>query len=91
MKLKNNIKTFRELKGMTQETLAKDVGITINYLSLLENGRREPSIKLLKKMSKYLSVPVSVLILEVKETSRDPLDELLYELFKIATKPIRTA
>ena len=91
MKLKNNIKTFREIKGITQEDLAEKVGVTVNYLSLLENSRREPSIDLLKKMSRHLSVPVSVLMLEVKDSSSDPLDELVYELFKFATKSVKSA
>ena len=85
--MKNNIKTIRELKGLTQEKLADAVGTKINYLSLLENYKREPSLDLLKKIAIKLGVPVSILVLEITNKPKDPLDELTYELFKIATNP----
>lgn len=34
------IKALRVKKGMTQESFAKVIGVTIVYLSYLENGKR---------------------------------------------------
>lgn len=84
MKISNNIKTFRNLKRCTQGELAAEVGITINYLSLLENGKREPSIELLKKISKALDVPVAILVMQVSKNPKDPMERLLNELYKVA-------
>lgn len=84
MNLKNNIRQFRLLSGLTQEELAEKVGISVNYLSLLENKRREPSIDLLKSFSKELGVPVSILIAEFKSNPKDPLDVLIKELYDVA-------
>jgi transcriptional regulator with XRE-family HTH domain len=38
--LGNVVKALRREKGLTQERLAKQAGITVTYVSRIENGRR---------------------------------------------------
>ena len=54
------IRKLRIKYGVTQEKLAKKVGISRIYLSELENGRkRNPSTPLLEKIAQTLDVRVS--------------------------------
>ena len=41
----NNIKYFRSLKNLTQEKLSEISGISKDYLSEIERGKKTPSIK----------------------------------------------
>jgi transcriptional regulator with XRE-family HTH domain len=45
---------------MRQGAVAKQVGVTANYLSLIENGKREPSVSFLRKLASALGVPVGI-------------------------------
>lgn len=54
---------FRLQARMTQRTLADRTGLTVNYLSLLENGMRTPSLETLYKIAKVLGRRVSTLFL----------------------------
>ncbi|MCW6111625.1 helix-turn-helix transcriptional regulator [Clostridium sporogenes] len=56
------IKVRRTEKMMKQKELAKEVGISIQYLNALENGRaNNPSIPVMKKISEILEIPVQEL------------------------------
>lgn len=39
---------------LTQKDLASEMDIDISYISLLENGKRKPSVPLAKKLGKFL-------------------------------------
>ena len=47
---------------MTQEGLAKTVGVNRSYLSRLEMGRHDPPLILQRRLAKMLSVKVSKLV-----------------------------
>lgn len=64
MDIGKGIKFIRLASGLKQGKMAKMLGISQNYLSLLENNHAEPSISLLKKISKVFSIPASFLFLE---------------------------
>lgn len=81
-----NIKKFRTLANLTQTDLARKALISRNYLSLLENNQREPSIATLERISKALDIPTSVLTLRMDTDSQDPLDKLLLKTYELATK-----
>lgn len=51
-----NIKRVRKEKKMTQKDLGEIVGISNTYLSDIEIGRTNPSIKTLKRIAKGLEV-----------------------------------
>ncbi|MGH9339715.1 MAG: helix-turn-helix transcriptional regulator [Acidobacteriota bacterium] len=50
MKNNQDIRHLRECLGETQKEFARRLGITEQYVSLLETGRRQPSRHLVKHM-----------------------------------------
>jgi len=42
--MKNNIKILRKAKGITQEELAKEVGISRQAMNAIENNRMSPNL-----------------------------------------------
>ena len=53
---------IRKQKNMTQQRLAFDLDISREALSFYENGKRDPSLDMLKKMSEYSNVSIDFLI-----------------------------
>ena len=53
-----NIKIIRTSKQKSQKELAAEVGVTPNYLSMIENNSKTPSLGLLQKISAALQIPV---------------------------------
>jgi len=58
------IKQCRKIRGIDQTSLAQKIGITREYLSAIENGHKDPSISLLKKIAKVLNTTIKDLIEE---------------------------
>jgi transcriptional regulator with XRE-family HTH domain len=54
----NNIRTIRTRKGLTQEALALESGLSQGYINQLENGRRLYTQKSLEMIAEALSTPV---------------------------------
>lgn len=61
------IKLLRIAAGLKQKDLADRISVSKNYLSLIENNKREPSLKFLKSLSRELNVPVGFFLLETLE------------------------
>jgi len=86
MELGKAIKLVRTASGKRQGEVAEKLGVTSNYLSLVENGKREPSVSFLKRLAADLAVPVGFFFLwEEHETGTskknvDQLRELLAQL-----------
>ena len=74
------IKDLRARRKFSQKELAKELGITQGYLSLIERGDREPSLDLIKKISGSLRIPQQLIFL----LSCDPFPK-----HKNFTKPIK--
>lgn len=55
------LRVIREKDGHSLTSLAKVAGMSLGYLSDLENGRRWPNATMTKKLAVALNVPVSVL------------------------------
>lgn len=51
-----NVKRIRERKGLTQEKFAELSGFSQQYISGLENGKRNPSIVTIYELAKALGV-----------------------------------
>ena len=58
----NAVRVVREWRDMLQGELAGAVGISQNYLSGIETGRRKGPADLQKKLARALGVPVDLLI-----------------------------
>ena len=56
------VRVIREWRDMIQGELAVAVGISQNYLSEIENGRRKGPAELQKKFARALGVPMDLLI-----------------------------
>ncbi|HEX2581546.1 MAG TPA: helix-turn-helix transcriptional regulator [Dongiaceae bacterium] len=52
-----NVARVRSNKGLTQEALAERSGFSQQYISGLENGRRNPTVVTIYELSKALGVP----------------------------------
>ncbi|MCM3164628.1 MULTISPECIES: helix-turn-helix domain-containing protein [Bacillaceae] len=55
------IRAFRKLKGYTQESFAKDLGVSVSVLGEIERGNREPSKEFIEDVAKSLNVTVEEL------------------------------
>lgn len=64
MNVGKGIRFVRAASGLRQGEVAQRLGITQNYLSLLENNKAEPSMGLLRKISGVFCVPVAFLVWE---------------------------
>ena len=62
----------RENLGLTQEDLARAVGLSSEFISLLELGKRMPSLDSLKRIAEFLKKDVSYFIRE-RETAFEGL------------------
>ena len=56
------LKQIRKERRLTQLKVAMDLNISREALSHYENGKREPSIDMLVKMSDYFNVSIDFLI-----------------------------
>lgn len=57
-----NIKYFRDRLGITQEELAKAVGVTQGAVSQWEAGATHPSFKMLRTLARVLCTTVDAII-----------------------------
>lgn len=57
--------------GIKQKDLADRLDVSPNYLSLVENNKREPSISFLRNLAGEMAVPLGVLFLNVDGDSSD--------------------
>lgn len=51
-----NLKHYRTLKNFTQEKLSEITGISSDYLSEIERGKKTPSFKRIELISKGLDI-----------------------------------
>ena len=65
-----NVRRTRKLRGLTQEQFADKSGFSQQYLSSLENGKRNPSIITLYEIATALAVAPSELLKAVRTHSK---------------------
>ncbi|MFC2164859.1 helix-turn-helix domain-containing protein [Acidobacteriota bacterium] len=70
--LGSKLRIERENLGLTQEDLAKSVGLSSEFISLLELGKRKPSLDSLKAITIFLKKDITY-FLEERETSFEKL------------------
>lgn len=66
MQVGTTIKFLRMTAGLKQSDLAERLGVSSNYISLVENNKRDPSLSFLRDLSNELGVPLGLLFLEVE-------------------------
>jgi transcriptional regulator with XRE-family HTH domain len=85
--LGRNIVIRRTVLGMGRLDLAKASGVSYPYLSEIEKGTKNPSAKMLSRLSETLGVPVGELLGETAPvTDRDSEIEKIVEAVRIALR-----
>lgn len=54
--LGNRIRSFRKLKGYTQQSLAEEMGVSLSAVGALERGTSRPAESMLRKIAITLQV-----------------------------------
>jgi XRE family transcriptional regulator, regulator of sulfur utilization len=61
MNLGRTIQELRKSKDLRQEDLAERCGITVSYLSQIENNRKEPLLGTVREIANKLEIPLPIL------------------------------
>ena len=61
--MKNKLKELRKSKGITQEDLAKKLGVTRQTINAIENEKYNPTLELAINLAKFLKIPVEELFI----------------------------
>lgn len=71
------LRSVRKTVGMTQEQLALTAEVERNFVSLIERGINQPTIRILFRLATALGVPASEIIrlVEVELTSQRGVDD----------------
>jgi len=89
MNIGNAIKLIRTARKTRQGDLAAAIGVSQNYLSMLEAGKRNPSLAVLKKIADHLNVPAGLFLLwgegAGKKLRKSQLKQLRELLVRIQT------
>ncbi|ASJ16464.1 transcriptional regulator [Thermococcus chitonophagus] len=56
--MKNRLREFREVHGLTQEELARALGVTRQTIIAIEKGKYDPSLKLAFKIARFFGVKI---------------------------------
>lgn len=59
-----NVRAIRRQKELTQEALAFDAKIDLTYVGGIERGKRNPSLLVMARIARALSVPLTKLLSE---------------------------
>ena len=81
MNLGETIKLLRKRNGLNQSQLAELCEITVTYLSLIENGKKAPTLSLLKTITNSLQVPLPILLFSA--LTEEDIPESRKEFFNV--------
>jgi len=85
MNIGQAIRHLRKEKAseLNQSEFSKKIGVTQSYLSLIELGKRKPSIELLESISDYFKIPLPILFwFTVDESDIDKNKKDAYNILK---------
>lgn len=60
MNISKALKLCRTQKGISKTELAQKSDLSVSYLSLLEQGKRDPNLSTIDKLCKALNIPSSI-------------------------------
>ncbi|SNS18715.1 Transcriptional regulator, contains XRE-family HTH domain [Belliella buryatensis] len=85
MLLAKNLKFLRTTKGITQSELAEDLGVQRTMISAYEDGRSEPKLTALAKISEIFMVSIDELLHhDIQEKGRKVLQQKQLKVLTIA-------
>ena len=69
--MKTKLKVFRAMRDLTQEGLAKEVGVTRQTVIAIEKGKYNPSLELAFKIARFFDTTIEeVFIYEESENQQ---------------------
>ena len=73
--METTLKVFRAMKEMTQEELARAIGVTRQTIIAIEKGNYNPSLELAFKIAKYFEVNIEdIFIYEDSNVSKNTVN-----------------
>ncbi len=94
MNIANALLRTRKDLGYTQTAAADLANITQTYLSLIENGKKVPSMEVIDKLAEIYEVPMAIMMwraieekdipkkkLQLYRTLKPPIDDLINSCF----------
>lgn len=94
MNIGQAIQLARSKRKLSQAALAKQAGISVSYLSLLERGRRDPPLSTLQRIAAALVMPVEILFFlgaeegELGHLNRDLAGQLAITALELLNGPL---
>lgn len=68
MNVKNKIKLFRAYRGISQDELAKSIGLSRQSINYIEKGKFEPSLQTAFKISIFFNTNIeNIFYLDLKK------------------------
>ncbi len=64
------IRQLREERGMTQEALAQEAGVTVGHMSMIERGHSNPTWATVRAISSTLKLPLAELAKQAEAHER---------------------
>ena len=62
MNIALRLKLFRVAAGLRQREIADTLAVSMNFVSMIERGKRDPTLKYLQQFASATQVPLSVLL-----------------------------
>jgi HTH DNA-binding protein len=73
MRLKNKLDELRKLNGLTQEEFAKELRVSRQTISAIENGKYNPSLDLAFEIAIYFDKTIEEVFIYEKEEKHEKI------------------
>jgi len=73
MRLKNKLDELRKLNGLTQEEFAKELRVSRQTISAIENGKYNPSLDLAFEIAIYFDKTIEEVFIYEKEEKNEKI------------------
>lgn len=85
----SRLKSEREAKQLTQETVAERADITTVYLSKIENGKVHPTLNTLSAICTVIGCDLGTVLLNSASESKDYQSEKVVQLFHACSPEVK--
>lgn len=86
------IRSLRASAGLNQRELAERVGISASMLSLIESGKRDPTVRLLRDIGLALEIPAAALfVVALQEDAADSVDSRIAQKLQTMSDSLLSA
>lgn len=85
MNIGHAIKIYRTRRGLNQGQLSVLTGLSDSYISLLERGKRDPTLDSIKVIAQALNVPMIILVFVASSEDETGLSRELCEKLSYAS------